>query len=739
MSGNEINRRDFLKIMGWGSAGVALAGCDVPSTMTLEEGKEEITAYLVPEEYVIPGIAVFYASTCQQCPAGCATHNRVREGRVLKVEGNPDSPINYGKVCQMGQAGLQQHYNPDRLTKPLIRKGGSLVEASWDEAMEVIKQHVGPGATGGERFAWVTGTMSGHQAVLLQAHLDAVGSHHHFVHEVVNDAVARAANRELLGEAQPRYAFEQARVILSFGSDFLGASMSPVHFATQYAKFREGDRGILVQVEPKMTLTGANADLWLAARPGTEGVLALGIANALLVKHGRDASAIPAEVRDVVARYEVDTVQRITGVPAERIYKVANWLNSRSPSLVLAGGSAVGHEHGYEAAAAAMLLNVILGNVGKTIVSSGEFPFAQMEARPGNTKDLLAFSELLEKGGLDAVFFYHTNPVYTAPSFLGLRDALGKVPFKVVFTQFSDETAAIADLVLPIYSPYEDWGTHVPAYRGDQIGVQQPVMEPLYPTTRSFGDLLLAMLKLRQPDNYGQFNDYYAYLQKAISALPTDVKQGAASDEVFWQKALQKGMIPVQRKPRELSAKAMPVNLPEYAQNNQYPYHLVPSPRLGMWDGRHANIPWLQEAPDQISKVVWGSWAELHPSTAQKLGLENGDVIRITSDQGSVEAKVYIYKGMHPDAVAVPLGQGHEEYGRYAKGRGVNPLKILSPAREAKTGELALYGTRVQIAKAGRHEQLVKMGGSEAQVGRKLVATVTADVFRRTEGGQNVA
>src|SRR3569833_3742928 len=114
-----------------------------------------------------------------------------------------------------------------------------------------------------------------------------------------------------------------------------------------------------------------------------------------------------------------------------------------------------------------------------------------------------------------------------------------------------------------------------------------------------------------------------------------------------------------------------------------------------------------------------------------------GDVIRISSDQGVIEVKVYIYKGIHPDAVAVPLGQGHEEYGRYAKGRGVNPLKILSPAREAKPGELALYGTRVQIDKVGRHERLVKMGGSEAQVGSKLVAAVTADVNRRTEGGQN--
>src|SRR3569833_4650819 len=243
MSGNEINRRDFFMIMAWGGSAVALACCDMPSTRTLEDGQEEVSAYLLPEEYVIPGIAVFYASTSQQCPAGCATHNRVREGRELKVEGNPESSLNYGKVCQKGQAGLQQLYNPDRLTKPLIRKGGALVEASWDEAMEAIKQHGGPGAAGGVRFAGMTGTMSGLQAVLLQAHLDAVGSHKHFAHEVVNDAVSQAVNRVLLGEAQPRYRVDQARVILSLGTDFLGASISPVHFATQYAKCRGGGRG----------------------------------------------------------------------------------------------------------------------------------------------------------------------------------------------------------------------------------------------------------------------------------------------------------------------------------------------------------------------------------------------------------------------------------------------------------------------------------------------------------------
>jgi anaerobic selenocysteine-containing dehydrogenase len=747
MSGNEINRRDFLKIMGWSGAGAAaLSGCDMPSYVTLQQGKEHVVPYVVPEEYAIPGVGVWYASTCRQCPAGCGIHGRVREGRILKVEGNPNSPINWspardnsGKLCQMGQSGLQNHYNPDRLTTPLLRKvkGGSLDAVSWDEAMDAIKQHAGAGASG--RSAWLTGTVSGHQAVLLQAHLEAIGSTHHYVHEVVNTTVSQAVNREVLGEALPHYHFDKAAMILSFGADFLGPWQSPVHFTTQYTHFRLAPRGVLVQVEPKMTLTGGNADLWLAIRPGTEGAFALGLANLLLTKFNRDGSQLSPEVRSTVAKYDPDTVTGITGVSADRLTKVATWLNERSPSLVLSGMSAEGHEHGYDAAAAAMLLNVILGNVGKTIVSSGSFPFPQLVAKEGNTGDLLAFADAIGKGEYDAVFIYGTNPVFTAPDAVGLGDKLDKVPFKVVMTNFHDETAVHGDVVLPMYSQYEEWGTHVPAYQGDNsiISIQQPVMEPLYPaTTRSFGDVMLDLLKMRDAGKYGGFKDYYAYLQQAFASFPADLKQGAASEEAFWQQSVQLGLIPVMRKEVPLTAKAVAVvNIPDYKEDAEYPYHLIPSPRLGMWDGRHANIPWLQEAPDQISKVVWDSWAEIHPKTAEKLGVKDGDYVRISSAQGTIETRAFIFKGIHIDAVAVPLGQGHTEYGRFAKGRGVNPLKILSPAREGKTGELAMYSTRVKVTKTGRNQTLEKLGGSDTQHGRKLVATVTADVFRRTEGG----
>ena len=735
MSLDKVKRRDFLKILGWGGAGATLAGCDMPTTVTEEQGKEEVVAYLVPEEYVIPGIGVWYASTCQQCSAACGIHGRVREGRVLKLEGNPDSSVNGGGLCQMGQSALQVHYNPDRIQTPMARKGDSLTPVSWDEALAMLDEKTGlKSGLNGKRAAWVTGTVSGHQGVLIDAHLASLGADKHYSQEIINDSVWRTVCKDMLGVANPRLRVDRARVILSFGADFLGTWGSQVHYAAEYSKFRSSPRGTLIQVEPKMTLTGGNADLWLPARPGTEGVLAFGIANELITVH--DVNNVPAAFKALVKDYTLTRVADETGLSAEYIRTVAKKLKTSGPSLVLAGASAQGHEHGYQCVAAAMMLNIMLGNVGKTITAEAEVPFGQIQARVGNSGDLLAFADALDNSELDVVFFYGANPLYTAPDALKIADKLGKVGFKVALSQFKDETTAQADLVLPLLSALEDWGTHVsPVQTGkSEISIQQPLMERLYPETRGFGDIVLTMLKQRKSNAYSGFDDYYAYLRHAVQNLPaTSVK----ADGDVWSLALQNGLLAVNGKSQSLNSRAVVLDMPSASNDQQYPLTLIPSARLGLWDGRHANLPWLQEAPDQISKVVWDSWAELHPVTAARIGVKQGDRVRITSSQGTIEAKVYIYKGINKDAVAVPMGQGHDGYGRYANGIGVNPLKILSPASDKKTGELALFATRVSVSAAGNasDDRLVRMGGSETQVGRKLIATVTADVFERTEGG----
>lgn len=760
MSTFKVKRRDFLKITGLSGASAALAACDRPTTVTLEEGEEEVVSYLMPEEYVIPGIGVWYASTCQQCDAACGIVGRVREGRVLKLEGNPKSPINQGGLCQIGQAALQVHYNPDRLRQPKIRENGKLVDASWDEAFAKVKATVGSGAiVDGSRVAWLSGGVSGHQRVLMEALLEALGSDKHYVHETLNDAVVTRVNRDFYGSANVQYKLAEAEVVLSFGADFLGTWGSPVHNATQYSQFRDAPRGVLIQAEPKMSLTGANADLWLPVNPGTEGMLALGIAALLVSQHGADVNRLPKAAAALLGKYTLAHVEEQTGVAAEHVRKAAAFLANKSPSLVLAGGPAAAQEYGYDAVAAATMLNILLGNVGKTVVAAAEFPYPALAPKHGDTSQLVSFAKAAAAGELDTVLIYATNPVFTAPDHLDFADALAKVPTKIAFAEFVDETTAMADVILPLHSALESWGSHVASYQPGEpfISLQQPLMEPLYAGTRGFGDVLLELIKLHNAEQYGPFADYYAYLRNFVAAMPAQAKAGL-SDDGYWQSSLQQGMFvvssPALEESESESASPLVMNLdseqeggeeadlapavdsiefefPYYERHHTYPLHLVPAATNRLADGRFANLPWLQEAPDPITKIVWNSWVEMHPATALSYGIKEGDIVRVTSEQGSVEAQVYLYKGINKDTVAIPLGQGHTQYGRYASGRGVNPLKIVAAGTDKRSGELALCATRVTIEKTGRNENLVKMGGSHTQLGRKLVGTITADQFRR--------
>lgn len=749
MSTYKVKRRDFLKITGLSGASAALAACDLPTTVTLEEGEEDVVSYLMPEEYVIPGIGVWYASTCQQCDAGCGIVGRVREGRVLKLEGNPQSPVNQGALCQVGQAALQVHYNPDRLKQPKMRKAGKLVDASWDEAFAALESAIGPDAgIDGSRVAWLSGTVSGHQRVLMEAVSEALGGAQHYAHEVLNDAVVDQVNAEVYGHANVRYNIAEAQTVLSFGADFLSTWGSAVNNSVQYGQFRDAPRGVLIQAEPKMTVTGGSADLWLPVRPGAEGALAMTIAAQLVASHGADANTLPSAIADQLDEFGLASAEEQTGVPVELIKKAAGFLANRGPSLVIAGGTAAAHEHGYEAVTAAAMLNVLLGNVGKTVIPVSDFPYPALAPKKGDTAQLAAFVGAANAGDVNVALLYGTNPVYTAPGELDVAAALGKVKVKIAFAEFIDETSALADIILPLHSGLESWGTHVSSHPVTEpmISLQQPLMEPLYAETRGFGDVLLDIMKLYNAEQYEPFADYYAYLRNFAA--------GVAEGEAFWQSSLQKGMMMVataaaieetaandESAAEDISEDVAELSnggsglfsfaLPAYKKNNDYPLVLVPAATGRLGDGRFANLPWLQEAPDSISKVVWNSWIEMHPATALRYGIKQGDIVRVSAKSGSIEAQVYLHKGINKDTVAVPMGQGHTDYGRYATGRGVNPLKMVGTATDKQTGELALCATRVAVAATGRNEELVKLGGSEAQLGRKLVGTITADQFRR--------
>jgi anaerobic selenocysteine-containing dehydrogenase len=734
MMNSGFDRRDFLKVLGWGGTAAALSGC---GHGMVEDGKETVVSYVETNDYMIPSISVYFNSTCAQCDAGCSIMGRVREGRVLKVEGNPNSAINRGKTCGLGQAGVQHHYNPDRVREPLLRTGDQGEAITWEKAYALIADKLK--GVSGEEIAFLTGGVSGHLKVLLGNYLDSFGCKNHFVYEAIAPAVVRAANKKSYGIEMPRFNISKAKVVLSFGADFLGAWVSPVHFSQQYAQFRkgvDGQRGVLIQVESKMTLTGANADRWLAVRPGTEGILALGIINTL-ANHG---VALSGDVATAVKGYDKERVSKDTGVPAEQIDKIAALLKARAPSLVLAGSAAEGYAHGSQNAAAINLLNHVLGNVGKTVEQAEVVPFPQMAPAKGNTVALKSLNDGLSAGKYKVLFSYAANPVFTAPGAMKFSDNMAKAGFKVAFTHYLDETAMQADLVLPLYSALEDWGTQVPEYLATcaQINIQQPLMEKLHADTRGMGDILLALLKQRRAEEYKGFEDYYAYLRGAILKNKAALGGGKVDDDIFWNETLSKGIIRLEGTVSGLSGRTSVagLSLPEPAPiDAQYPLQLIPSVNASLRDGRNANQPWLQESPDPLTTIVWDSWVEIHPKKAAELGIEEGDIVEVTGKNGSIKVQAYVFPGIHPDAISIPLGRGHEALGRYAKGYGVNPFQILDTVFDKETGELALHETRVKVSKTGERVIVVKDEGPVGgrQMGKKIAVRVSSDKVKLSE------
>ncbi len=746
---NALSRRTFLKAMGLSGAGSALvlSGCgdtDIINQVDLEVRKEKVLPAVDPADFIRPGREVYYASTCRMCPANCNIHAKTREGRVIKLEGNPTSSTNVGKLCAMGQAGLQAHYNPDRLTKPMVRKGGKLVEVSWSEAETLLKKHLGKKNA---KLAWLTGATSGHQAAITKAYLDAAGSKNHFVFDVLPPAVGMAANADMFGHAIPKYDFDKAKLIVSFGADFLGTWISPVQFGAQYGKFRDAPRGTLVQIEPKMTLTGSNADRWIAIKPGTEGHLALALAS-LIAKDGNFKGKKVA-VPDV----DVKAVSETTGVSIERMHKLKDMLLAKSPSLILSGNSAEGFAHGTQAAQAINLLNVMLGNVGQTILPRSKPAFEDLQPQLGGWSELQAFLKGLGDGSFDTAVVYGANPLYQAPAFMKAEEAFAKAKMRIAFSMFPDETTMACDLVLPVHSYLEEWNTSMPAYAAEDghLNIQQPVMNPVFGegSTYAYGDIMLGLAS-ELDDTFKQWDNYGAYIRDALATMkpalvnpPKPTVVGQTEEEGFNQGVLEAGFVTIKEgKASAIAAKAPSVRLPEIHESGKHAYHLIPSARMGLYDGRHANLPWLQELPDQLASVVWDSWIEIHPNTAKKLGLITGDKVKVTSDAGSLEVSVVVFPGIHEDAVAIPLGQGHTEYGRYAKGVGVNPFKILTAQFDKETGELATHATKVSITKVAnrgevdtrKYGDLVLESIQTSQKGREIVKSVSAEDFDRNEG-----
>lgn len=710
----QFSRRDFLKLAGLGATTSAiLTGCGPASRYVKRE------PYMQMPEYTYNGQSTYYATTCRECAAGCGLVVRTSQGRAIKTEGNANHPLNLGKTCARGQATLQGLYNPDRVTNPIQRQRGS--ESSnameWDAAIAKVAGTLKKYKP--EEIAFLMGTTSDHLFDLVSDLASQTGMNAPLRFGALTMFESRAtlskAAGNLFGKAGlPWFDIGNAQVVFSFGANFLETWISPVSYTRGFAGLREAQtkmRGKLIQFEARMSATAAKADEWMPIQPGTEALVALAIGRLALEMRGGSLPRAFAEVDPGKAAEK-------SGISLETLTHFAELFAHSTGVLAIPGGAALGQSNGLAVAEAVLALNAVADNFGK---AGGVFfpPLAPMQKEihaSASLKDMQAFAQKMAEGGIKAVFIHGVNPVFELPAALNFKKALENVEEVISFATFPDETALLADFVFPDHHGLESWGYQRVALGSNQAALSglQPVVSPFY-NTRASADVLIAAAQLAG-GAYAQalpFQDEVEYLQSKVAPLVNE-NGGfyAAGDlQTFMAKFQQFGgwweMSDTRSIPNAADVLNRDLSAEEAAFVGEGEFFLVPfvSPTLAE---AGANKPWLQELPDPTTTVMWNTWLEINTETAHELGLEDDDVVRVISEAGELEVPVYRYPAIRPDTIAIPYGQGHSAFGRYAEKRGVNPTDLLG-LHFNEAGDLAFAGMKIKIEKTGKKQQLSRL------------------------------
>lgn len=707
---SEFSRRDFLKVVGAG-AGVAATGCgaDIP---------EKIIPYVVQPEEVIPGVATWYSGTCDGCDTGCGVVVKTREGRAIKVEGNRSHPINKGGLCAIGQSTLQSHYDPDRIREPLQRvEGGGFKPISWEKAIELVATALVDNES--KENVILTGSTSGSLRSLLSEFSSKRASVKHLEYSLSGKDLLEQATEKVFGTGvSALYDFSKAETIVSFGADYTETWVSPVEFQKAWSKGRRpqknGKTSYTVHVEPRLSLTSANADLWIKNAPGKEANILLALLT-LLKNQGAIKSEL-GKIERLVRGLKVSDLLKRTGVSEKQLGAVVAKLKSGT-SLVVAGGAAVSGDNSLEAAMLSHLINVALGNVGKTLV-------LVKDANP-TTNSLANISSVIDTATnkkLGVLLVSGTNPVYSLPESYGFKKSLATVGLVVSVSAQLDETAQLADVVLPLSTAFESWGDSNP--RPGVYGLNQPSMQPLY-KTQSLGDTILAVAS-KLEHSFSDATSFYDYIRANWKA-----RVGEEGFEKHWLEFVEAGGTWESVKPLSevsLDSSALDINPKAIVSSKLNGLTLLAFPSINSKDGSSANRPWMQELPNPITTAVWGSWAEIHPDTARSLGFANGQVVQLKTSSGNIEVPLYLTKQVHPDLIAVPIGQGHTAYGRYAMGVGANALSVLDANPKAPAVSLLTEGVTLK-ASLGK-EQLVLTQMQDSQKDRGFVRKIKSSEFK---------
>lgn len=673
------NRRSFLGLMAASLAMAGLASCRWP--------RELILPYANRPEGTIPGVADRFATAMELLGEGVGLVVTSVDGRPIKVDGNPLHVASLGAATSWAQALVLELYDPDRSTTPLRRDGGQAVAANWDDFDAFAAPHFkrlaesqGAGlAVLGER------TSSPTVAAVRQRFAQRFPRASWTVWEPLSRDNERLGARVAFGQpvrAHPQLA--RADVIVSLDADILGFHPAALAHARAFAARRRAeDRTMnrLLVAESGLSLTGAAADHRVALPPRDLERLVLAVA----VELARRGVFLPFPVPGDPAVGERG--RRFAALAARELAM------ARGRGVLLAGPRLAPEVH-----ALVHAINSALGNIGTTVTFTAE----PEEERDG-PEGLARLASELADGAVETLVILGGNPVYDAPADLAFGERLARCPTTIHLSLYDDETSARCRWHLPRAHTLESWGD-VRAWDGT-VSIVQPLIAPLY-NGRTAAELLARLA--------GEGGSAHDLVRRTFQEGATEREWEGA-----WRRALADGFV---------AGTALPTVRPalDAGRVADAVAALAASPVAGglaavflpdasVLDGRFANNAWLQEVPDPITKLTWDNAALLAPATATRLGVRDGDVVRLSVAGRDLEVAVFALPGMAEDTVGLPLGYGRRRAGKVGTGVGFDTyqLRTLAGFHTASGVSVAKTRRRYPLASTQDHHAIDTIGFAE--------------------------
>ncbi len=754
-----IARRSFLAFLIGGAAGTALTPLPWKLTDDLSIWTQTWPWTPVPPD----GAYSHVNSVCTLCPGGCGITVRKVDDRAVKIEGMAGHPVNDGGICILGASGLQLLYGPRRVRSPLRRVGergeGRWEAISWETAIAAVADKLGQIRSSGnpQGVACMVDGRHGTVPSLFERFMTAYGSPNFIPSATIEDSYRMTLGLMHGNDAIPGFDVENADFVVSFGSGIIEGWGSPVRMFRAHSQWKAENK-TLVQVEPRLSNTAAKANKWVAVNPGTEAVLALGMAH-VIIKEKRYDSAFVENNAFAFEDWQDDAgntytgfksfvlngfapaeVGQITGVAPSLIVSLARSFAAAKAPLALCGrgkGNTPGSLHEFMAVHA---LNGLVGNINRkggvwaievpdyvtwpapglddaarAGIEKPRIDGAGGEAHPHTAAIVSQFAKGVNEGtagyGVEALLVSGANPYHRLRDMETVRAAFDRIGLIISFSPYLDETAAQADLILPNHTYLERY-QDVPAPFGlnkPVIGMSRPVVPP-QADTRHVGDALMGIArKLGGPVGaaFG-WDSYEDCLKETMGAA----WEGLQADGILvkddytpetWDQAFHTPSKKFQfftAAYRHGESRNLMSQMKIEGEPTEFPLILIPYDSMRIASGPIADTPFMAKSIEADVLIHDDVYVQVNPATAESLGLREGADAEVTTPVGAARVKVHLSEGIGEGVIALPNGLGHTANSKFIADKGVNVNRLIGPVPDPVSGLDAAWGIRAKLASA---------------------------------------